>query len=191
MKKQHWVLALSLIALGSAPVHALEVIGVGGLNFHSPSVERTGTSVDSATGIALGAYLGWGLFPGFGMETGVISTRRKMTLNVSGVEQKSRYAAIEVPLMLRFTALPVLSFGGGIYHARNSRKINGDTEDANRKRGEFGTRLNARFTLPLAPLVGFVVEANYLLGLTDIDLDPNSSFKTREIQALVGVSVSF
>lgn len=191
MKKQPWILPIVLSLFVSSSAQALEVIGVGGLNFHSPSVDKSGTSSDSGTGLAAGVYLGWDLFPGFGMETGAIIARRKMTLNVSGAEQKVHYGSIEVPLMLRFTALPVLSVGGGLYHARNNRKTNSGADDAGRKKGEFGTRLNARFTLPLLPLFGFVIEANYLLGLTDIDLDPNSSIKTREIQGMVGVSVGF
>lgn len=205
--KKHLLVSLAIIGLtlpGMKSAEALELTVLGGLNLHSPSVdpETAGTENKSGTGAMFGALIGWGLFPGFGMESGALFAKRKMTIEGTGTNLDVSYGTMEVPLMVRFTALPILSVGGGVVYSRNNRKtkqegtyanntVNTEEDDIGLKKNEFGLRANARLGIPLVPLASLVVDVNYVLGLTDINLDPNTSTKTREIQILAGASIGF
>jgi len=206
MKKIHLIpAALAALAFGTAaPAHAIELTVLGGLNLHSSSVdpEAAGTETGGGTGAAFGALIGWEFIPAFGLETGALFVKKDNNVKATGTDLETSHGAIEVPLMLRFTALPILSVGGGLVYTRNSRttsregtllsaSVNDEIEAAALKRNEWGARLNARIGMPLVPLVSAVLDLNYVLGLSDIDLDPNASSKTREFQVLVGASIGF
>lgn len=203
MKKQPLILSILLMSLLSAPAQAFDLSVLGGLNFYNPS-ETGAIAIDTSSkaGLTYGAYLGWMNTPGTTLEIGLLKVKRKYGFKSGTTDLSSSGSAIEIPLMLRLTMIPMLSFGGGVYYAHVSQTetidgrilgvaVNTKRENSDFRQDDFGLRLSARFEMPLAPLVKLLLEGNYVHGLRDLTVSNTTERKNRELQLLTGVQLGF
>ncbi len=169
------LMILSVFALGTSNANAmLKVNLLGGLNF----ADYSGSAAISPKAAGTyGATLQFGALPGFDFETGVLSVGKKTETSVGPIKVEASTRGWEVPFMLRFTALPVLDLGGGLYYA-----IVGDDDEA-----DYGAKLSARARFGLAPMTDFLFDLSYNFGLKDL----GGSAKTRDYAVLAGLSFGF
>jgi hypothetical protein len=199
MKKIVTLVLTGMILASSA--QAVELNVVGGLTMASPSANSTGVVYTSSSALTFGALLDFGFIPGFAIETGLLSVGEKFKETTLGIDTNVKTRAWEVPVLLEFTALPLLNVGAGVYFQKYNGTFDTDTNGvtttgnswtgANLKQNDFGAKINARLMLPIAPLTHFLVDASYKLGLSNLSTTSGSSFKTREFAALVGVGFGF
>ena len=180
--------------------HALSVSALGGLGWTNPSISTPGvTNVSSKLGAGYGGAIEIGLVPFFSLEADVLDMKRKFqfdTAAVAGIGESANY--LQIPVMLRFSPLSLVSVGGGFYYANGlgnvSTSVGGVAgadqtfAQAGLKNSDFGMVLSGRLRLPIMPLVGIIVDARYLLGLTNVATDPTATIKYRDIQTLFGIN---
>lgn len=197
-----WVLAAALSSPREARAFGLDLLG--GLNRSQPSVSSPGlTDLTTKAGstATYGAFLDFRLDRAFSLETGVQVLPRTYVTDVpsllTGYTSTIRY--LEVPLLLRFNALPLLSFAAGGYFAQGI----GDTElvgrvggtqiaviqsieSASIRKQDYGLLGSVRIELPLAPAIRLLVDGRYLYGLRNVDTS-GGSLKWRDLQLMGGL----
>jgi hypothetical protein len=198
-KKISMILSLMILTTGAA--HAdLEVNALGGLNFDSNSVDG-GTTTHSGKGaFTFGATVVFG-GPFLSFETGLLSIGKKEEqTRATGAISTWSYRGWQVPAMVRFTALPILSFGGGLYYTMFSDTVevsdsglgippNGEytLDSQGLASNDIGLKIDARAGFPIAPLTSLLADVYYDWGLKDLDKGAISK-KTRNYGILLGVS---
>ncbi|MBS1961078.1 MAG: hypothetical protein JST04_02595 [Bdellovibrionales bacterium] len=204
MKKIASLVLVSFLAASSA--FALEANVVGGLTSSAPIQNGTGVSYTARTALTYGALVDFDLIPAFMLETGILSVGLKTRANpTSGIENDISQRAMEIPLMARFTLLPILSVGGGLYWQQFGSSY--DTENVNTgikvtnlswegsgyKRSDLGLKLAARAQFPVAPMIHILADLSYKRGFTNLVSNPTAgeSLKSNELALLVGAGVSF
>src|SRR5665213_1969421 len=99
------ILTGMFLAVGAQAGARINVLG--GITSGGPSVTGDSTNTyKSGTGVTYGATVDFGILPMFAIETGVLSVGKKFTQSSGGVDVVVTTRAYEVPLLLRFTALP-------------------------------------------------------------------------------------
>lgn len=211
MKKRNvsWV-ALSLsILLSSSWAHALaEISVVGGV--HQIRIQSTGTGGNASGSASLGPVAGasfhFTLIPLLlGFDAGVVHlwAERTTTQGGSWIETQARWKELQIPLILRLTALPVISPGVGLYYGLGMGNIDHTTkvagvfqssgsssyQQAGLRGGHVGWVGSLRARFPLVPLVDFVVDGRYVSSLSDQARDASDTYKTSSVQILAGVKV--
>lgn len=205
------LLALSSFALVPFSSHAIEVALEGGLSFDTPTMSSTNggaaPSLTSKSSIAYGLFAGYSMFPGFQLESGVMLLPRSFSQtdglgNLANTEFKSYM----IPVMMRFTLLPLISIGGGAYYATGTGNVSStvtltggggtvsgesDFNTAGIKKSGYGALASVRLGLPLAPLVHLLVDGRYLMDLSERSTDATESLKFKDLQVLGGISIGF
>jgi len=174
-------------------------------------------SGDSSLGLGGGALFGMWLSHSFELETGLLYISRiigsKTTAVISGTDVTINYKTTtrgwQVPLLLRYHFGSYLSLGGGGYYTMGSGKVKSEMttealgistttsqeetyEDADFKKKDMGVLASVALRIPLNPATAFLVDGRYLMGLNDVNADPNDTTpavkqKYQDIQALVGL----
>jgi hypothetical protein len=209
MKKLVLIVLFGIFAASAAQAGA-RVNALGGITMANPS-ESGVTPVSTykaKSAMTYGATVDFDVNPMIAIETGILSVGGKIEITTSGVVDTAVTRAIEVPFLVRFTALPILDFGvGGYYQKFNSTfeltdsagtktTYNWNTDFFN-KTTDYGAKLSARLMLPLAPMIKFVVDANYKMGMANLNdsslagSTAGRTFKNREMAALAGISIGF
>jgi hypothetical protein len=195
MKKFLPLVLASVMMAGSAQAAHVNVLG--GLTTQSPSSDVPG--LGSGAGFTFGATIDFDLNPLFEVETGLMSVGEKFSQTTAGIETDMSTRAVEIPLLIRFSALPLIDFGGGFYfqkfngtYSTSSPTFQDGSVDwnSNYKQTDFGTKISARLRIPVAPLMHFLVDANYKFGLVDLDKGA-TSLKSRELGVLAGLAFGF
>ena len=188
----------------------VEVAGVGTVNFSTPRLSDANglppTAISPKMGLGVGALVYFPFFPGFNLETGVlyVSHRSNITL-VGSTPGQLGLTSLMVPVMIRFTALPVVSFGAGIYGAKGIGKVssydpatgNLITEltyaEANTSDFDLGAIVGASLNISLLPMTSILIDLNYYLGLKNLDTtnNPNQTIRLGGILGMVGVKFGF
>jgi len=178
---------------------------MGGMNFATYDGSSSASTSYSAKGaISGGSTIDFGIAPVISFETGLLSIGQSTKSTVSGLGELTQVSrALEIPLMLRFDALPLLSLGvGGYYAMINSKyKIQGSTiallpdgeytiDKSQNETTDYGLRFGGRLLLPLAPMVRALIDASYDMGLKDLDKGASTS-KTKQYALMVGASFGF
>lgn len=206
MKKILVILALSTTALiGNA--NALELNVLGGLNYGGVSTSGagySGVSIKAKGALTFGATIQFNMMPAIALEVGAFSNGNKQTITVPGGSYDQDFRSLEIPLLVKFTGIPLVDFGGGVYYemrpttynvtnspfaspANGSNTVDQTSDELN----DFGVKLNARLKIPLAPLFHFLVDGSYKMGLKDLDKDPVDSRKAASYALLAGASIGF
>lgn len=194
----------SLITLASAPSARAEMLSlsaVGALNVSSVSASNSAaTTVYSAgTGFGFGALASMPIMPAFSIELGALYVPRKFSSTSSLVTTDFTLTQLEIPLVFRFTPLPLISFGlggylglglGNVHTAVGSVKLDNSYEIAGISKTDLGLLASAAFRLPLAPTFGLLVDARYLMGLKNSSTVAPTETKFRDFQLLAGVNFS-
>jgi hypothetical protein len=216
LKALTFIAMISVNALFAAPqTQAFELAVVGALNFPSVSVDQATTPqiLSGTAGVGAGVLMGVGLVPELlDLEIGALYMPRK--INFSGAAGAgaaavstsggSSFKYLEVPVMVRFVALPLVSVGAGAYYAQalgdvslNLNNANGTTSDATDtysgqgiKKSDFGLVGSVGLKFPILPTLDLLVDARYLLGLVNTDDTGLQTRKNRSFETLVGVAFS-
>lgn len=206
MKKLLGLAVLGILSIGTANA-GMAVNVLGGLNYNKNSIspEDTTQTISSKGGLTYGATFEFSMVPMFSIELGALSVARvnKYDLGATGVATTTS-RGLEIPLMFRFTALPILDFGIGGYYAKTPKKykvsdstIVGfpdgeyDIDPTEVESSDYGVRASVRGKFPVAPMIKILVDVNYSMGMKDIDKDPAVTEKNREFALLAGASFGF
>ncbi|MBS1961077.1 MAG: outer membrane beta-barrel protein [Bdellovibrionales bacterium] len=191
------------MAAGTAQAGAMVNV-LGGLNFQNDSIDpaQSGTTLSAQGGVSYGASVEFGMNPMLGLELGVFSMAKKTKATVAGAGEATATAhGIVFPVMVRFTALPVLDFGVGGYYATLSDKFtvsgstiagypDGDQTSSTAEKSDYGLRAGVRAKLPVGPMLKVLVDASYNFGLKDTD-NTSTTEKTRGYTLMAGVGIGF
>ncbi len=176
-----------------------EITVLGGLNFSSPVA--SGSVIATKAAFGLGVLLDKSLVPLFSLESGLLYNAEKYSSTSGGTVTTVQATRLHIPLMVRFTGMPFLSAGAGLYYENGQGDIDTDVSGTTitstysgigLKKEDYGLDFDLRFRMPLTPGVGFVVDGRYQLGLMERATNPSSgSYKSKAIQVLAGVSLGF
>lgn len=198
-------LPLVLFTLSSAPARAdlLALSAVGGLNFSDLSVSSlpTGESTSMGTNFGFGVLGAYGFFPGFAAELGVLDMPRSVNLNDSAGKSISSVTGsyLEIPLLVRFTALPIISFGAGAYYAHTLGNpsvsvLGGSSVSANYpsnySQSDFGLEGSVAASYSIMPMISVFADLRGLLGLVNEDSSGATTQHYRNVEILAGVTLS-
>jgi hypothetical protein len=194
-----FVLPFALLAASGAQA-GLSVSAVGALNFSNFSTSPTQTTT-TATGttVGFGALGSLSVFPAFSGEIGLLYVPRKVSTELAGANVATVSSnTLQIPLLVRFTGLPIVSVGAGVYFAStlgNGSVTTPTQKDAtysysanNRSTSDFGLTASLAANYPLLPMLSLVGDLRYLLGLTNQYSSGAVSQYYRDIQFLAGVS---
>ena len=206
MKKILSLTVLGMMTVGTANAGmAVNVLGGMNYNKNSESPATAGQTTSAKGALSYGASFEFGVVPMFGVEVGVLSVGKSNKIDTGATGSAvSTIRAIQIPVMLRFTALPILDFGIGGYYGSSAKKykisestIAGvpdgsyDVDSAAYESSDFGARASLRAKFPVAPMIGILLDVNYSMGLKDLDKSSATTEKTREFALLAGASFGF
>ena len=212
-----WVVVFFKAASASA-LEFSPVLGLG-LDMSSASTTVAGTSygTNTKTSVGGGVLLDSGLAPMVSLEVGVLylPINHGLTVNITSpltlsAPSETSYNALQIPVLMKFTLLPLVSFGAGAYYSKGlgSVKVHSDaftsagltfpasdtTEsfaDASLSDTDYGLMANAGMSFPFLPLMKFRADLNYLFGLKNINTTDTVTLKSRRILVTAGVSFGF
>lgn len=201
MKKLVLVLLAAVFTAGSA--QAIELNVLGGFTAGRPAASNTGATYTARSGLTFGATVDFDFIPMFAIETGLLNIGYKYrAADSAGRETDISNRAWEMPILLRYTALPVFDFGAGFYFQRYRTTYSAKSvatgvettrnswEGAGLSTGDFGLKLGGRAKFPIVPLTNFLVELDLKRGLKNL-ASGGSSYRTAEMDLLAGVSFGF
>lgn len=170
MKKILILVAVFGMSLTDSAQAMLRFNLLAGANFADQAIdpEIPGVSTSSESAFAYGVTAEFDMGALLSFDVGALS-----------VGYKTDKRALQIPALIRFTALPLLDFGGGLYYAL--------PEDQG---SDIGFRLSARLKIPLTPITDLVLDGNYDHGLSDLDSSARS-VKHRSYGLLTGISLGF
>lgn len=186
-------LALALSSLSLAPKALAAGIGVYGIagvtgSSATPPANPLPPSYSGRWNAGFGAFVRGDMVPGLDLEIGASVLKRTYALNDLGTMD---FQTLEIPVMLRLTALPIFTAGAGLYGAfklgnqNNAAAIAGIAPTL--KGFDFGLVAAAGVEFPFGP-AGVFAELRYLFGLADLD-DGANSLQTRNLQGVAGVRI--
>jgi len=201
MKKLVPFLLAAVFTAGNA--QAIELNVLGGLTGSRPATSNTGATYTSRLGLTFGATVDFNFIPMFAIETGLLNIgyNYRAASNVGGETDISN-RAWEVPVLLRYTALPIFDFGAGFYFqhygttygaksvATGVETTGNSWEGAGLSPGDFGLKLGGRAKFPIVPLTNVVVELDLKRGLKNLASN-GASYHTSELDLLTGISFGF
>lgn len=193
-----------LVLLATSPAHAARLSFVGIVNSSEPN--EPGTTYTGVPAYGAGVLLEFRMLPMIGIEFGALSTARKFDYkgtvpnNFSTTVEGKMY---EFPVLLRAHLGSLLSLGFGGYYARaigdagfsstiNGIKISTSQSYASLRQStsDYGVVTSAALYLRLIPLVRFVIDGRYTIGVKDNDLGPGTR-KYNDMQLLAGLQIGF
>ncbi len=201
-----------ILAAVNTNAHALEVGVEGGLNFWSApttfsvTAPATATNANSPSAEFMGgAFASFGIMPLFDLEAGIYYANKKNTQTSNITVSGSTTSTVSVntassylfPVLLRTNFLPFVNAGAGVYYEAGTGNVtsNGVSESysaAGLKQSDFGLLVSGQVKLPIAPLIHVLLDARYLLGLTEQSTNSASySTKNRYVQLMGGVTFGF
>lgn len=190
------IIAVAVFAAASS-AHAFGLSAVGSYNIGNSSQDPAtpGEEINTGTGFGFGGLIDFKVMTGFAFETGGLYTpiNKKVDAGILGSKEVNANTLI-IPAVLRFTAIPIISVGAGFYYGLPMGKVKTENATGGFSNSEadgvsdFGTVLSAAFRLPIAPTLGFLIDARYMLGLKDVDTSALSTTKNRTIQILAGLN---
>lgn len=214
MKNLNLVLILMSALLPFAS-YAVEVTLLGGVNMASTNMKYNQTLVTtttkSSTTMAGGVLFDFPAAMNVVMiETGIIYKKAKSKVTVSALgsvlgSSEDETTRLQIPILIRFTKLPIVSFGlGGYWEAglgdvKNTDSAGTKTNISYANSGyfapDYGLLGDIRFTFPVAPKFGLVLDANYSYGLAErsnnkADATSGYSLKSSALTILAGIKIA-
>jgi hypothetical protein len=209
MVKNTRLLILALVfGLMMSQAQAASISLVGDVDSSNISLGNPGSSTTSPKlGYGGGFLIDSMMTPGVGFEIGALYITRKTELDgfsvnggaASNLDVKT--TAIQVPVLLRFHLLPMISIGLGGYWAYGIGNVNSTDTSGNSlasgsysteliKQSDFGLLGSVGLRLPLGTGgVKLLIDGRYAYGLTDFNNGAyTTTAKYRDVQGLVGLS---
>jgi hypothetical protein len=188
-------------AMLATPAQAakLSVVGAGNLSKPKLSPIEVIPAAQAKFGIGGGALLEFPFTPVFGVEIGGLYVPRKYDIGSNQAGYVRSLNGLEIPVTLKFRLLPVLNVGvGGFYrmamgdvkYTTPAGASGSETYDsAGLDKSDMGFHGTLGFDMPVGPMMGFVVDGRYQVGIQD-QLKPaqtGSTYKFSGIQVLAGL----
>jgi len=181
------LMMMAVIGLTGASAHAGWGI-LGGATLSHPSMNPS-FNLSSKAAVTGGLAFESSIAPGLGLEADVLYQTQKV--EALGVTQTRK--GINVPVMLRFHLLPLVSLGVGGYFTNGIGDIDnngtsGSYDASGMKKTDAGAIGSLRIAIP-AGLASVVLDGRYQYGLSNQikNTAGNASIKTRNIQVLAGL----
>jgi hypothetical protein len=180
---------------------AFEIAAVGSLNLTSPNetqIVSTGTYASQMT-IGFGALAGFEMTRAFLFEIGAIYQPRAFN---NGFQNLS-FTMLEIPFVIRFNPLPIVSFAAGGYVAYGLGNYSAQTVGAptsqsidygasGYNRVDWGLVASVAANIPLWPDFSLLFDLRYYFGLQNLDANSEvGSLLFRDAQLLAGLRYSF
>jgi hypothetical protein len=179
-------------------------IGVlGGIGLSSPSIKVNGNEPDKSSKIGFtgGLSYEYTIHPLFGVEVDALYERRAFKTTSAGTETSFGSNHLTIPVLLRVHPISYFSVGVGGYYSSSFGDLSTETgsnstsiayTSAGVNRPDAGLIASLRGQYPIADQIQAVLDVRGLLGLVNQNSiqDDNNSFKTRGIQAMLGVTYS-
>lgn len=197
--KHLFISCLGLVLFtGAAAAKTLDVSVVGTVNLENSRVSSSLGSIDSPgrLGLGFGALVGLPLHRHLALQPGLLLINRK---NSVGSESFS-FTRVQIPVLARVTALPIVSFGVGPYiefpmgdigYERNGAKADLTYESQGFDSTDFGLVASVGADIGLAPLIDLTFDLRYCLGLKDYDTLAADSRKWGGLLLLAGIKIGF
>jgi hypothetical protein len=181
-------LALLAVTLLPTPARATSIALLGGASL-------TGSSTSSAAGVTTPTFdskvnFGFGVALRFtdnsflNFELGALYMAREYG---TGAGSDVTFNMLEIPAMMRFTLIPILNLGAGVYYAyRIGGNSDGGGPAANSfNKSDLGLVASVGLDFPLGP-GALVFDARYLFGLSSIEPASVGTLYTRNWEFLAG-----
>lgn len=187
------VIALA-VSISAQPAHAgISLSAVGSYNITSMSSDPAVPLISSGSGFGFGGLVGFKMMPLISLETGALMTPFKLDLPE---DTFIRQNYIVIPALLRLN-LPIVSVGAGIAYGIRSGGITAraggediTAPDDISYKNNLGVMGSVAFRLPVAPMLGLLLDVRYTLGLTNHSEDADTSLKFNNLMVLGGVNFS-
>jgi hypothetical protein len=165
------------------------------------STSTSSTSTSSKFGLGLGAMVEFPLMPLLRLEVDALLVTQSYT--ALGTDTTHKY--LQVPVLLRLTALPIINVGVGAFYAAGLGSISttpsGSTVSVDRdysvaglKKSDFGIMASVAADWSVAPLIALFADIRYQIGLMNLVEVPgatDSSFKFNVLSLYAGVKFGF
>lgn len=206
MKSIHALILLVLISFSTA-AKAFHVAPVVGVNFFSPKEELGGVAnqnLGGRLGLGFGGLVDFSLFPGFQLQTGALLLNNNyQTLVVNVPNANFGISSLHIPVMVRFSGLPIVSFGAGLYYGMfmgnvsrtdpTSGALVSETtlEAAGISSSDLGGIVSVGLDFPLA-VISLYVDGRYYFGLKNLyTAATTDTLKSSGVLVLAGLKFGF
>lgn len=201
------VALLGLFTLGFSASHAeafeLSLVGAGDLA--KPAIDYNGSSESVTSKLTLGGgvLVGFGLNMVTELEFGVLHMGRDYTYPVASGTGEDSYSRYEIPVILRLYLFKYVTVGAGGYYAvpigqstytqtptGGSGTSTSSTANSNFK-NDFGAVGSASIKIPINVATDLVLDGRYLYGLVNTTKTAGETFKSRDVEILLGFAFGF
>jgi hypothetical protein len=187
-------LVLALFAALAPSARALDLSVVGALGMSTFTSDDTTETFSRNSSWGFGALLDTPFIPMlFDLEVGALYLPRSVQQTAVGqapVNFTLNY--LQVPVLLRLVAFPMISVGAGLYwnDALGNGTANGVSETTAQINGtDFGWVGSIAFRYPLLPAIKLLVDGRYLGGFTNQALQAGATAHFNDFQLLAGLSL--
>jgi hypothetical protein len=193
---------LVIFFLATAPLaHAVDLSAFGAMSYSNASFTPS-LSSSAGTGYGYGATIGFGLVPFFSIETGVMYLPHSYSAPVTGGTMNFTANAYEIPLLLRFSPIGLISINaGGYYGLTSSTPLAFTPTGSSTAIGMTGTNVNdggllfgVSVRVPLLPILKIRGDIMYEYGLINLasSFSPStiSTQYSRNLDFLLGLMIS-
>ncbi len=185
--------ALAAVVFAQPAQAMVNVSAVGSFNITTTHLDPSNPLLitSAGNGFGGGALVSFGLMPAFELETGALYTPFVSHFGAAPIEANLTQKYIVIPVVARFTLLPIISVGAGISYGVKSGDLTSDNSAfpfTGTAKNNLSLTGSVALRLPLAPMFGFLVDARYNLGLTDQSGTAGTTQKFNQIQILAGLN---
>ncbi len=183
--------ALAAVAFAQPAQAMVNVSAVGSYNLTNTKEDPSNPLITVGHGFGGGALVSFPLMTAFEIETGALYTPFVTHIGAAPVEANLKQNYIVVPVLARFTLLPIVSFGAGISYGVKTGDVTSDNSLVSAPgtlKNNVGLTGSVAIRLPLAPMFGFLVDTRYTFGLTDQSSTAGTTDKFNQLQVLAGLN---
>lgn len=203
------ILVFTAVTIFPAVAQAFELGVLGGLHYTHVAIDPTAAGVKylSKGAPSFGVYIETSMTPLMGFELGAFYVPRKYqaTLDSTNTDVTTTITQFQIPALIRFHLIPLLSFGVGGYYAHSLGDIHTEGKSFNipvtqnasydsqfLSENEFGVLGSVRLEVPILPLMSVMADVRYLRELKNLNTSATSThIKFHGAQMLVGASFGF
>ncbi len=201
------VVLLGMVAAPRAQALDLAAVGVLTMPRHSTDALTPTQSLSGKVTPGFGGLLSVGMIPLLmDIQVGVLYAPKKFTITDSaatGVETSLSYKALEIPVLARFTFLPIVSFGAGAYYAKaigsvdtefktpaSTTNLTVNYDQLKTNTSDLGLVVSVDAKIGLMPGFSLLVDVRQLWGLTNLDTGATTT-RNRSLEILAGLNFGF
>ncbi len=194
---------LLLFTFAATEAHALEITGLGGVNYASPTARQNQNTIDwtGNASLSYGVAVSIALFtPRLELESGLLSLGSEFQGYPANVNTTLNFRELQIPILLRFNFDPWLSLGAGGYFsfgegqvstAANGGTIRQSYDAAGIASTDEGLAVSLKAKLHITDGWSFVIDSRFEYGLKNRALTSGDDYETRSIQVFGGLGYEY